>query len=275
MSKDPAFLFYSQDFLMGTITMSDAEIGMYVRILCVQHQTCHIDAEAMRKLCGGDVPASVLAKFKIDGDGKYYNERLENEMLARKEKGRRNKKNAEMRWGKNIDATTYAKPHAKIMPFTENENVIENENTNEEIGGVGENPVAIENVDPDPAGLYHPDKFSETRDGIYEITRYLNSKTGGSLNPEHSGYCSSIWRRLQEGYTFEQMKAIIDVKAAEWMDSPKMRIHLNPTTLFSEENFDKYLNETTLPPITKDPEKPSRRQQQIKPFSDKLIFDRP
>ena len=38
MNKDPAFLFYTSDFLTGTMFMTDEEVGVYIRLLCVQHQ---------------------------------------------------------------------------------------------------------------------------------------------------------------------------------------------------------------------------------------------
>jgi len=38
MAKDPAFLFYSSDFLSGTFTLSNEHKGMYITLLCLQHQ---------------------------------------------------------------------------------------------------------------------------------------------------------------------------------------------------------------------------------------------
>lgn len=38
MAKDPAFLFYSNDFLSGTFLLSDEQVGKYIRLLCIQHQ---------------------------------------------------------------------------------------------------------------------------------------------------------------------------------------------------------------------------------------------
>ena len=37
-NKDPAILFYPEVFIMGTIFMSDEEVGKYIRLLCYQHQ---------------------------------------------------------------------------------------------------------------------------------------------------------------------------------------------------------------------------------------------
>jgi len=69
MAKDPAFLFYASDFLTGTMAMSDAEVGQYIRLLCYQHQHGHINHLALHRLCGGNAAASVLAKFKKDDEG--------------------------------------------------------------------------------------------------------------------------------------------------------------------------------------------------------------
>ena len=45
--KDPAFLFYSSDFLSGTMLMSDEEVGQYIRLLCLQHQKGHLKEKDM------------------------------------------------------------------------------------------------------------------------------------------------------------------------------------------------------------------------------------
>ena len=33
--KDPAFLFYSNDFLSGTYLMNDEQVGKYIEIICL------------------------------------------------------------------------------------------------------------------------------------------------------------------------------------------------------------------------------------------------
>ena len=38
MSKDPAILFYTGDFITGTLTMTDDQRGKYILLLCLQHQ---------------------------------------------------------------------------------------------------------------------------------------------------------------------------------------------------------------------------------------------
>ncbi len=119
MSKDPAFLFYSSDFLTGTMIMSDAEVGQYIRLICFQHQHGHFDADVMRRLCGGIPTALLAAKFKTDDDGLFFNQRLEDEVIKRKTHSEKQKANANMRWHKTGIATA--------MPL-EDENVNENKN---------------------------------------------------------------------------------------------------------------------------------------------------
>ena len=34
MAKDPAVLFYTNDFLSRTFTMTDEQVGKYIRLLC-------------------------------------------------------------------------------------------------------------------------------------------------------------------------------------------------------------------------------------------------
>jgi len=82
MSKDPSFLFYTQDFLTGTYTMTNEQVGKYVRLLCLQHQTGHLSNEDMLNICK-TYDKKVFSKFVKDENDNYYNERLENEINRR------------------------------------------------------------------------------------------------------------------------------------------------------------------------------------------------
>ena len=83
MSKDPAVLFYTSDFLTGTILMSDEQVGKYIRLLCVQHQKGRLSNDDMLKLCK-TYDKDIFEKFTKDDDGLFFNERLEEEHLRRK-----------------------------------------------------------------------------------------------------------------------------------------------------------------------------------------------
>jgi uncharacterized protein YdaU (DUF1376 family) len=82
MAKDPAFLFYTSDFLTGTSFMTDDEVGKYIRLLCYQHQHGHLPEEKFMMICKTFIPA-ILEKFKRDEDNLLYNIRLDAEIKKR------------------------------------------------------------------------------------------------------------------------------------------------------------------------------------------------
>ena len=85
MAKDPAFLFYHHDFLVGTAFMSHQEVGQYIRILCHMADKGRLTKKRMIDVCGtSDLDTSLIEKFKIDENGLYFNERLEVEVSKRK-----------------------------------------------------------------------------------------------------------------------------------------------------------------------------------------------
>ena len=94
MSKDPAFVFYSSDFLTGVMDLTMEERGQYITLLCLQHQKGRF-CEKVIKVSVGHVSEDVMKKFKVDENGLFYNERLELEVekrLSFKEKQRENGK---------------------------------------------------------------------------------------------------------------------------------------------------------------------------------------
>lgn len=82
MAKDPAFLFYSSDFLVGTQLFNMEQRGKYITLLCLQHQSGHILEEDMIKTCG-TYDKDIFRKFEQDINGLYYNKRLEEECNKR------------------------------------------------------------------------------------------------------------------------------------------------------------------------------------------------
>ena len=79
MNKSPAVLWYTSDYLVGTMGMSWEDKGRYVELLNLQHQHGHLDIYKIMPDC----PASVLDKFVQDENGLYYNERMEEEIFKR------------------------------------------------------------------------------------------------------------------------------------------------------------------------------------------------
>lgn len=82
MSKDPAILFYTADFLTGTAFFNDEQRGQYIKLLCEQHQNGHIPEAHMINICKSyDNP--VIKKFTKDMQGDFFNERMEREVNRR------------------------------------------------------------------------------------------------------------------------------------------------------------------------------------------------
>jgi len=82
MAKDPAFLFYSSDFLTGTLVMPMEDRGKYITILCYMHQNGRLSEETIRLLVGS-VSDMLRNKFGIDENGFWFNSRLEIETEKR------------------------------------------------------------------------------------------------------------------------------------------------------------------------------------------------
>jgi hypothetical protein len=82
MAKDPAFLFYSSDFIVGTQTMNWEDRGKYITILALMHQQGRMDDETIRFLVGS-FSDKLISKFEKDDNGMYYNVRLEEEIEKR------------------------------------------------------------------------------------------------------------------------------------------------------------------------------------------------
>ena len=80
--KDPAILFYTSDFLTGTIYLNFEERGKFIYLLCTMHQHGRLSEETIRLLVGS-ISVNLTKKFKIDNEGNWYNERLELEAEKR------------------------------------------------------------------------------------------------------------------------------------------------------------------------------------------------
>lgn len=83
MAKDPAVLFYTSDFLSGTLTMNYEQKGKYITLLCYQHQQGFLLEDDFKAILD-DTDIKVFNKFQKLSDGKYYNLKLKVESERRK-----------------------------------------------------------------------------------------------------------------------------------------------------------------------------------------------
>jgi len=126
MSKDPAFLFYANDFISGTYLFTNEEVGKYIRLMCLQHQKGRLPKDSVFKVVS-EKDTCILEKFTVDENGLYYNQRLEQEINRRLKFCKHQKDNANKRWHKNgiCGGTSNAMP-LETETETETETEIKN-----------------------------------------------------------------------------------------------------------------------------------------------------
>jgi len=82
MAKDPAFLWYPNDYIGGTMGMTFEEKGAYIELLMMQfnrgHMTSHMIGQKV-----GQLWDTIKVKFSQDDKGLWYNVRLEEEKNKR------------------------------------------------------------------------------------------------------------------------------------------------------------------------------------------------
>ena len=85
-------------------------------------------------------------------------------------------------------------------------------------------------------------KNKEKENNIYsEVIKHLNEKANTNYRHSTKNTQSFISARLKEGFTVEDFKKVIDVKAKSWIGTDFEK-YLRPATLFGTK-FENYLNE--------------------------------
>ncbi len=83
-TKDPAFLFYPSDFIIGTMRMTYEQKGKYIQLLCMQHDLYELTQSDIDFVLN-EKDQIVLSKFSRTENGNYYNQRLRLESDKRKQ----------------------------------------------------------------------------------------------------------------------------------------------------------------------------------------------
>lgn len=169
--KDPAYLFYSQDFYTGVATMNFEDRGKYITLLCLMHQQGRMTEETIRFVVGS-VSVILKSKFKVDENGFWYNERLEKEIEKRKNFIESRASNGKLGGRPKKEEKPLAKPNAEPLGkpkqnLPENENEIVIEDIKKE-GGVGEEKKYsgfIESLSESAKEIYI--EFYKTKVGVY------------------------------------------------------------------------------------------------------------
>lgn len=77
---------------------------------------------------------------------------------------------------------------------------------------------------------------------VHEVVDYLNQKVGAKYKYTSKNTVAHIKARVNEGFTVEDFKTVIDNKSASWLGNKDMEKYLRPETLFGTK-FEGYLNE--------------------------------
>lgn len=130
MAKDPAFLFYHQDFFTGVSDMTNDEVGAYIRCLCIQASKGGISEKHMKLICNShDVHSAIKHKFIFDASTDLFvNIRLKSEIDKRKKYSESRANNRRNPNKKDEDMNNISISYVKHM---ENENEDEDEDENE------------------------------------------------------------------------------------------------------------------------------------------------
>jgi hypothetical protein len=120
LAKDPAVLFYTNDFLAGTFTMSNEQVGKYIRLLCLQHQKGVLTSNDMSNICQ-TYDIDIYSHFVKEGDY-FFNKRMKDESDRRRlySESRKNNRNSK---SDQVDDKSYVK-HMETATETINENII-------------------------------------------------------------------------------------------------------------------------------------------------------
>ena len=112
----------------------------------------------------------------------------------------------------------------------------------------------IENLGVEFLGVENPIQYNtnnkelnnKINNNIYsEVLDYLNLKAETRYRKVENNF-KHIKARINDGFTIDDFKAVIDKKCAEWKGT-EFEKYLTPETLFRPSNFEKYLNQKIIP----------------------------
>ena len=94
---------------------------------------------------------------------------------------------------------------------------------------------------PDNKPDNKPDNISSL---IKDVIEYLNIKAKKNFKAKSKKTIDLIKARVNDGFSLEDFKTVIDNKVSVWIEDAKYNIYLRPETLFGSK-FESYLNENT------------------------------
>lgn len=127
MAKDPAMLWYWNDWYSGTSLLTRFLKGCYMDLLHAQFNNGRLSLEQIKICLGADFATSwftLIKKFKQDENGLFFNERIERETQKREAFSESRRANVNKRYQKPTREPTYVED-LKIHKENRNENINE------------------------------------------------------------------------------------------------------------------------------------------------------
>lgn len=179
--KDPAVLLYTQDFIVGTLTMTHEERGKYILLLCMQHQKGKLTLKDLKSVLSDD-DIDIAEKFPLHDDGYYYNTRMVIETENRKIRTNTSRENG----------SKGGRPKTTILPGDEpkeNPQVISGlsqiKPTNNPTGDENENEIADENNTP----VYTRNMLERIIDKFISVdSRFKFNAVMREINEDYGGF---------------------------------------------------------------------------------------
>ena len=149
--------------------------------------------------------------------------------------------------------------HVDNIAFTEEKSIIQKDNEDNSIIQK-DNSIIQKDNKRYPKRYIQKKKETIQKKYIYspamqDIVSFLNEKAKTAYRATTKKTQSLIKARLNEGFTIDDFKKVIEKKTRQWLDHPDMAKYLRPETLFGTK-FESYLNEKILPSL---PENKPRR----------------
>jgi uncharacterized protein YdaU (DUF1376 family) len=183
MSKDPAFLFYPNDFMGGTMGMSFEEKGAYIELLVLQFNRGHMTTDMVGRTVG-QLWGQLKDKFTVDDQGLFYNERLDLEMNKRKTfiDSRKNNLSGKNQYSKEEEVNGHM--DGQVTSLTED---------------VNRNVNKIDNV------------INEEVENLYnEVVPFFDENTRPKTDRQKRDWCDTLDKLMRiDGHQPEYIKAII------------------------------------------------------------------
>ena len=224
--KLPYFPLYPSDFLGDTGRLNAEKFGVYVRLLYNSWiEPLDNDIDELVEMVHSDIETTekVLNRYFELVDGVWENPRLERERVK-----------ATLQHSKRVEAGRKG-GNAKAM--------LDQSYPNDTSPAL-----ATQNSEPKEQRI---ELKAQNLELIRNIVSYLNSKLGSSFKHQTPATQTAIRARLNDGFTGDDIKTVIDSRVSAWKDDPKMAQYLRPLTLFGTK-FESYL-QSALHPVDQEP----------------------